>query len=309
MSKDLFTDDDGNPIAYPDAAALLIAGEELGAVEARYEYVEPPVNGNVLVKLDVRDGNKTVVPATDVMDVLDARAKAPRDRRGIHTLLELKSLISYVNRYKTDRTIAWADPSTFRIVVVLDDHPSNGAELDPVTGADVGPALAAAWRNHRAVYECPRSPEWKVWTQNDGRAMAQEAFADFIEQRLEDIKAHGDFPKPTELLTMARNLIVRTKGAFERQIDPTTGNGVLLNKTENDTGSTVIPRAFAISVPVFEGGIPYLVEIKIRMQVTDGRASFMYIMHRRPEIERDAFNEVREDLQSSTEVLLLAGRA
>lgn len=297
-AKDLFDGISTND-GVDNLRAALVVGEEIANVEERSEVMEQLPDGAILLSLEDGDAGKRVVPNLDAMKALDERASTPRDRRGSHTLIELKSLIAYVNRYKTADTLVWADISCFTVTAILNDHPANEATPDHLT---------AGWRNHRAVYACPRSAEWKAWTGIDQRALAQDSFADFIEEHLEDVRAIEGYPKPLELVTMARNLSVRTKGTFERSLDPTTGNHVLLNKSENDTGSTVIPRAFMLTIPVFENGAPYQVEARVRMAMDNGRATFAVHLYRRAEIERDAFNDVRKEIEDEATVPVLAGR-
>ena len=278
-------------------ATAINAGRDLAGVTPRIGFV----NGIPVALVDDENGGMSVRVLSEALDAADARAPGPRDRRGTVQLSELDSLIAYVNRYKSEHTIAWADLSAFRVEAVFNDHPAGPADDDPAI-------VDAGWRNHRALYMCPRSPEWVAWTGNDGALLKQEVFADFIESRLEDLRAAEGYPKPLDVLQMARNLSIRTKGTFERSINPTTGDGVLVAKTETDATSTQIPRAFALGVPVFEGGTVYQIEARVRFSVSEGRAAFSYTLHRRKEIERDAFADIRNKVQAATGVLLLAGK-
>lgn len=283
-----------------DFAALVAIGEQAADVGTRTELINHPEDDGVSVLVSrerTNEGADRVVLAKEIMEALDARLPAPRRRIGTTVLTEVESLIVYVCRYKSEDTLVYAQPDAFRIEAVFDDHPHGPDESD------------AAWRKHRAQYTCPRSAEWKAWTELDGRQRSQEEFGDFIEQRLEDLRSAEGFPKPLEVLAMARHLVVHQKGAFERKIDPSTGNGILINKVENiPADSTVIPRAFKIGIPVFENGQLYGVEVRIRFAIIDGRAQFTYVMHRRREIERDAFNDVRSLVASSTALTVLAGQ-
>ena len=277
--------------------AAIQAGEQLAAIADRVMLLEHPESATTkipVVLMRGSDGEISVEVLERAIGMLDQRLPAPRAREGVQVLTELASLIEYANRYKTPSAIAWADTKACRIGVVFDEHPA---------GPDV-----AAWRRFRATYTCPRSAEWMAWCQFDGQPMKQEQFADFIEARLEDLRAADGMPKPLDVLTVARNLVMRTRGTFERSVDPTTGANVLVNKVENEpAGSTTIPRAFAIGVPVFEGGDLYQVEVRIRVAVTEGRATFSYVMHRRPEIERAAFADIRKAVADGTGLPVLAG--
>ena len=60
-------------------------------------------------------------------------------------------------------------------------------------------------------------------------------------------------------------------------------------------------------VVVFEGGVRYSVECRVRFAITEGVPAFSFTMHRRKEIERDAFNAVRLKVGEQTKRLILAG--
>lgn len=254
-----------------------------------------------LVTRDIGDGRMETRAEVfhDLLKTQDARAAAPRRRQGTHVLAELGSFIEFVNDYKSDVSLGWAELDKFTVTVVLDEHPQGATE-------DV--AIPAAWREHRAVYTCPRSSEWLAWTSHDGKAMKQDAFADFLEARLEDMVNVAGFPKPTEMLMLARNLLIRIKGEFSRSIDPTKGTTQLVNKTDHDTGSTEIPRAFMIAVPIFQGGDRYSVEARIRFAIGDAGPAFSYTLHRRQETEQDAFNVVRSQIAEECKLKVFAGR-
>lgn len=279
-------------------AAIIAACREDLVIAERHDVLSLREHGPsvpIRTVIDPQNGCTRVEVFADALDALEARDTKPRRRVGRVAFHEVDSLIQYVQRFGREDTIVYANPGTFAVEVVLNEHPKGEDNTD------------AAWRDHRATYSCPRSPEWIAWCEHDGKPMTQEKFADFIESRLEDLRAAPGMPAPTDVLTMARNLIMRTKGTFERQINPTTGASVLVNKTETDTGSTEIPRAFAIGVAVFEGGVPYQVEARVRLEIKEGRAAFAYVLHRRKEIERDAFQAVRAQIASETGKLVLAG--
>lgn len=230
--------------------------------------------------------------ADDILAELDKRMPGPKRRTNSVTLTEVGSLVEYMKRYQTADTVVYADTKALGFVVVFDEHPAGGT----------------AWRESRARYTCPRSPEWLAWTQAEGKALKQDEFADFLEARLEDLTAGGGkYPKAVEVLAVARQLHIRTKGTFQREINPTTGDHVMINKTETEQGSTEIPRAFGIAVPVFESGERYEVEARVRFALVNGVPSFSFTLHRRAEIERDAFDAVRTVIEQATGRLMLAG--
>jgi uncharacterized protein YfdQ (DUF2303 family) len=291
MSSDTVTD---NVQTILNAGA---AGANVGTRILQIGFPGNPITIPVALGVD-GDGAERVEVLDEVITALDKREPFDRMRENLATLSEVDSLIAYVKRYGSERTIVYANTAVFEFTAVLDDHPEGPAGST---------ADKAGWRAHRARYTCPRSPEWLAWTGKDGKAMRQTEFADFLESRLEDLVSAENMPKAVEVLAVARSLNIKTKGQFSREMNPTNGDYILINKQETTSDSTQIPRAFAIGVPVFEGGARYQVECRIRFSIAEGVPAFSYTMHRRAEIERDAFNEVRAKIGTDTGRLILAG--
>lgn len=277
----------------------LDAGQRLAGVSPRLTWIAHPDDPEVKIPValcDQGDGASAVVVLDDAMKALDERMAGPLRRSGTIALTEVDSFIAFVLRWGNPKESAiYANTSAMAFVAVLDDHPPGEASGE------------AAWRQHRATYACPRSTEWKAWTERDGRAMRQTEFADFLESRLEDMVAGAGFPSPLDVLQVARQLHIVSKGTYTRSVDPTTGDNILVNKTETETGSTVIPRAFLIAIPVFEGGDRYQLEARMRFTMQDGAPQFSYVLHRRAEVERDAFGKVRQKINDDTKLPLFAG--
>jgi uncharacterized protein YfdQ (DUF2303 family) len=274
-----------------DTAAAIEAGRKAADAKARTTWLEHPKDTAIRVPMALgADGDLEV--QADALAELDKRF-AGRPRAGVTALTEVDSFIAYLQRWGTESTVVYANNASMSFEAVLDDHPPDGS--------------TAAARAHRATYTCPRSNEWNTWAALDGKALTQQQFADFIESRLEDLVGGDGFPAPTSVLQVGRSLNILTKGEFRRDLNPTTGDSILVCKTETDAKSTQIPRAFLIAIPVFEGGERYQVEARVRFALLEARPTFSFTLHRRAEIERDAFGEVRDKVAKQTERLVLAG--
>jgi uncharacterized protein YfdQ (DUF2303 family) len=271
--------------------AALDAGQQLGEIGTRHTEI-----AGVPVLLAPSGASLHVLES--VLKVADARAPVPRRRKGTATFTELASFIAHVNRFKDEDSVVFADTDGVKLTCVLDYH-QKGAQ-------------SPRWGEHRGVYACPLSKPWDLWTKNDNREFTQDDFAEFIENHMDDLASpvgngdDKDLPSPSEVLTMARKLVIHSKGEFSRSLDPVTGNSSLTCKNENTSESTRIPRAFLLQLQVFEAGAYYKVEARMRMKMA-GRPVFSYSLYRPEEIKRDAFNEVRGMVEHKTEIPLLAG--
>ena len=273
--------------------AALDAGKQLADVSK----LIGEVNGIPVALRNDGENDERIEVLDAVLDAADARAEKPRRLKGTSTHAELASFIAHANRFKDARSAVFADVAAVRLTAVYDYHQAFG---DP------------RWGEHRAVYACPLSRPWQLWNQNDGKKMQQEAFAQFIEDNLPDLVAPGvqddkDLPMPADVLTMARNLIVRSEGEFQRSFDPVTGASTLVTKHDNKTESTKIPRAFLLGIPVFEAGMFYKVTARMRMEMSGGRAIFSYVLFQPEVIKRDAFGEVRQKVEEGTQLIVFAG--
>jgi len=287
-----------------NAQTILDAGSRIAGASARVTWLAHPNDEHVKVPvaLNEYEGNAQLQILRDVLETLDARCTGPTRRTGTLTLHEVETYIEALKRWGSKDTIVYANVPAMGFVAVLDDHPAGSG---------------AAWRQYRATYTCPRSPQWKAWTERDGQPMSQSAFGDFVEEHLEDLIATGadgkpiaGAPQPLDVLMLARRLMINTKGVYQREIDVTTGDNILVCKIETDPAtSTKIPRAFWIAIPVFEGGDRYQIEVRPRFALTeDGkRPMFSFGLHRRPEIERDAFGAVRKLIADATGFPMYAG--
>jgi uncharacterized protein YfdQ (DUF2303 family) len=276
-----------------DVEAAVCAGASAVDIESRFRVLDLG-NGSRAVVAIGNEGRPVVLDELD--QALREAALGPTRRTGMVMLHEVDSFIEHVRRFALpDQTTLWADARDFSLQAVFDDDPA-------------GPTLTAAgWRAHRAKYTCPRSPEWLAWTGMEGKELRQEPFAQFLEDRLEDIASKEGFPRAADLLEMARNLTINVKGTFKKTINPHDGTGTLTADVEHGGGSTKIPRAFMLGLRVFEGGAPYEVEARIRFAMREGTPSFGFILHRRAEIERDAFNDVRAQVAKGVGLSVFAG--
>lgn len=247
-------------------------------------------------------------PLEDVLKIADQRDDRPRRLKGTAKLQELASFIAHINRFKDGHSAIFADVTCTTLTAVLDYHLARNVGEE---SASENIALQR-WGEHRATYECPLSEAWNTWTDHNEHPFTQEAFADFIEQHSGDLTAPekaegGDFAQPAKLIEVARQLSIKTRGEFTRQVNPTTGEFTLVNKEEHDTSSTKIPRAFLLGIPVFQAGAFYRVEAQIRFQILAGRPSFSYVLMQPERILKDAFDAVRAQVIEGTKLPLFAG--
>lgn len=286
-----------------------MADSQMGDVKAALEFFEQHFDTEKRIDF-VGEIPVAIMPSGGSLHVLDkilaleeARASKPRRLAGIATHTEVESFIAHTNRFKDEHSVVFADVEKVKLTTVFDYHQK-------------GPSSSGVqrWGGHRSVYACPLSKQWKLWTENEGREFRQLEFAEFIDANRSDVAGRPegapiseDVAAPADLISMARGLVINTKGVFERRINETTGESTLVAKTEHAEGSTKIPRAFLLKLPVFEAGAKYGVEARIRFSLNGGVPIFAYLLVESDLVLRDAFGEVRKRVTDETGLPIFAG--
>lgn len=230
---------------------------------------------------------------------LDEYLEHPERTKGTARLQTLDALIVHCDRFGTaerSALFASADRNTMR------------ASLACVYDYDT--ASQPGWREHRAVYPFAFSQQWEAWAGVDGKTMELEQFAEFLEDRIEDVidpvdafdsvkdyaKRLGyDLAGPSKLITLSRGLSINVESRVASHSKLSSGEGQILFSEEHSgartsDGKTVkVPGGFAITLPVFEGGDAYQIPVRLRYTLRQGGIKWTCHLSRIPEAFRDAF--------------------
>jgi len=201
----------------------------------------------------------------------------------------LESFIRYVDEFKTAETAIFC--------MVGDVGGSLTAYLD-YHGVE-----APSWSSHTAHYECPLSPEWRVWTSHNTLRMPQCTFADFIESNLIDITE----PAGAVMLEIAQTLSAIQSCDFMSGVRSDNGNQRLryiqnTAATGGKNGELEVPAIFKITVPCFVGGINYKVEARLKYRITGKEVAFWYELVRPHRVIEDAVKTVIQEVKSKTTI-------
>lgn len=215
----------------------------------------------------------------------------PEASAGVVAVHSLSSLVEYLARFEDGRAAVFADRVGRVIVGVIDWH---------AEGAD---DAAPAWARHRAIYSLEHTPEWLAWNGISGRAIAQQAFAEFIEENLPDIIE----PDAATVLEVVRNLSGNRKVKFGSSRNLANGDVALQWIEETDAGAgpnqeTKVPSELKLRLPVYRGAeraTTYEVKAFLRYRIKDGALTFEVKLHRPEKAVDGAFDEVAAELMTS----------
>lgn len=257
----------------------------------------------------------------------DAYLPAPERRKGTATVTTVASFIDLVNRFKDQESVVFADngdnPS---LLAVLDYNP---AEPSPEEAAGGGAkAGAARFGEHRVAYRFPLSKEWVAWMEASKRAMSMADFAQFLEDRILDVRnpdeAKGNetiqafvsqlgvaLATPQKLMELSRGLTVNVNLKATQGINLTSGEGRLSfeSKHTDEAGKEMsVPGAFVIAIPVFKLGPLWSIPVRLRHAVSqDGKVSWSIALQRTDWLLEAVIKEACEQVEAATLLPLFYG--
>lgn len=237
----------------------------------------------VISKLEIQEvnGQPVIVMPNDcrLADLEDYLPK-PRRIRQKQVFRSIDSFIKYVGKFSDDASVVFADSEQTRLTAYLDYHKSSASP---------------AWCNHVAIYECPFSKEWKQWSAHDGNSFEQSNFAEFLEERSQDVVK----PAGAELLEIALQFKVIRKAEFGSAIRLKTGEFQFQFSEENQKGTVELPEIIHIGIAPFHNGEKYEVKARLRYRLKDGKLTLSYNLIEPHRFVEHAFNELRTKADES----------
>lgn len=246
---------------------------------------------------------------------LDEYLDAPERRRGTARLTTLLSFVEHVNRFKDDHSAVFADIAN-----------QSAPRLIGVLNYNEKAAGSPRFGDHRAEYAFPISDEWKAWT-NKKDAMGLADFAEFLEEHVGDIVDPTTLPKesatlaeakqlgitlatPQALMETSRGLTIHVKAGITNATRLSSGETQVDFKEEHqgaDGKALVVPGGFAIAIPVFRLGTPYLLLVRLRYRVDGNKVLWFFAISKVAKSFETAITKVCEQATAGTELPLFYG--
>lgn len=229
---------------------------------------------------------------------LERHQDAPYRMRGTTTTYDSESFVVAATNQAPKSTyfpIVYADEPQLAVTAVLNQQ--------QVTDDST---VVEGWGDLRVVLQLRRSPEWQAWL--DGQGLHdQEAFAEFIESRLDDI--HD--PAPADLLDLAQTFSAHTSAQFGSAVRLDAGQ-VQLNYTERiearaGSGSIDIPQEFTLAIRPFVGAEKCIAKARLRYRVAGGQLKIGYQLVRPDLVERTVFDDECTKIAEALDTSIIRG--
>ncbi|MGO2111715.1 MAG: DUF2303 family protein [Pseudoclavibacter sp.] len=183
--------------------------------------------------------------------------------QAMRKLESLESLVGFLQRHGDDGTEVYASRKNTRIEVIIDGASNSGADPDYRFGRHA----------HRGVLDLQATDSWNAWTRASGNLYDQTEFAEFIEDRADDIVT----PTSSEVLEIVQSIQATTDVEFSssQRLDSgetRIGYAETVKAKAGARGELVIPRELTLALQPFEG-VDELHGKRVRAAVT---ARFRY---------------------------------
>ncbi len=285
-----------NPTEGPrhDTDAIIEAarlGVDLTTLDLGGIYAAPQADGSIKV-LDLA--------TPEHLARLDLVAKrndeAPARKTGTAQLTEAHSFGLYVNDHQqTGTTTLWGDRKAGRIQAVFNGHQ---ASADGTAG----------WGDHRATLSLQLTPEWQAWNRASGQMLDQEAFAEFLEEHVGDVRE----PDGAELLEVATSIQASIGATMKSAIRLDSGQVQVayeetIEARAGKAGALTIPTRVVLALTPYEGGEPYKVEARFRYRLANGALKLGVVLDRPDDVLKAAFADVATAVENDTSCTVLFG--
>lgn len=220
-------------------------------------------------------------PTAEVLD-LERFLDKPVAKRGTVTFHDPASFAAYWKTHANADSRIYVDNNVESpAIVAIFDH----------FGKD-----SAAWGRHRANYGFRRTPEWTAWLAHNDKKMAQQDFAEFLEDNIKDIVS----PAGADMVQIAQRLIATRSGKFTSGIN--LNNGSVQFEVQHDIAAKVgftsveVPEFIVLGLCPYVGSARYEIKARFRYRIGDGGCAMFYKLTRVSDIVQDAIDGIVKDI-------------
>ena len=241
------------------------------------------------------------VETFDLEALEDQLAERPRRKKGTVHVQDATSFIGYLAKHGLPESEVYADLSRMKLVGVINAHQEAVYdEADP---------HQAGHGDHRVSLELIPTDAWKAWTGKDKTPMRQQEFAEFIEDRANDVVD----PDAATMLEIAQSLIATTGVDFKSAHRLADGQGKFQYEETTQaraghSGDIEIPGSFAISIAPFEGCPPVDLVARFRYRTGSAGLTLFYALRNPGDVARESFEAYVDTVEESIVQPLFKGR-
>lgn len=229
-------------------------------------------------------------------------AKPPAEKKGTVTTLDVASFAAYFNRFKSESSMIFGEPSALTFRGIIDYH-----------GAADGPADRC---QHRVAMTLQVTERWKTWRDNNRKSKPQAEFAQFIDDNLSDIfrpENSTTMPSAADMLEVSRDLTAKVGVQFNQAIRLENGETQFSYVETIDgrvgKGNIQVPTEFLIKLPLYLNQPEVEIRGRLRYRIGSGGLTMWYELFRIDELLHEEFEKALAQVSDSTSTAVLLGTA
>ncbi|NUO57275.1 MAG: DUF2303 family protein [Hamadaea sp.] len=275
-------------------AAAVVAGIELAGPQPLAD-----IDGERFFTQIVPAGAK--LETFDLEELEEKLAPTPRRKKGTVHVQDADSFIAYLEKHGLPQSEVYADLARMSLVGVINAHQEAVYDEARESGAGHG--------DHRVQLELVQTDAWKAWVGKDKTAMRQQEFAEFLEDRANDVTD----PDAATMLEIAQSLFATTGVDFKSAHRLSDGQVAFryeetTNARAGHTGELEIPSRFAIAIAPFEGCPPVELIARFRYRTGPQGLTLFYALLNPADVAREAFEAYVDTVDESVKQPVFKGR-
>lgn len=248
----------------------------------------------------VSDGDPFVVVPSGMKVESLAHLCPPKRIKQTPRFNEVGSFIDYVNRFKTEETLVFAN--------VTENSAEFSAVLDYHAAA---PALKPAFCHHTAGFKTMETPEWRAWLKANREPMDQVKFATWLEDNLSLLVE----PSGADLLELVRSLHGHKNARFNTALRLDNGaysvgyeEEIAVKGTSTQrSGEMELPATITAGIAPFQGAEKYKVTARLKSRVSDRQLFLWFETIALHVIVRDSVLLLTKQIAEKTKIIPLIG--
>lgn len=208
------------------------------------------------------------------------------------------SLVDYINRFKNQNTMIFADITKDTITAIIDYHHHT---------IDTESAVKPELKSHRAILSLPRSIEWGVWNDHNEDEMSQLEFVNFLEDNAVDVRAFAEGqPDGAAFLELCRDLQGTRNVKFGGSVRSGSMDNIEFTKESGvqTRGTISLPQSIGLQIPVYFGDDLVQLTALIRRHISsDGALTLWYKLLRPENVRQTRFQQIVDRIHGDVDGL------
>lgn len=239
-----------------------------------------------------------VVPQEYKLTDLEQFSDAPHRTRRVTDMSDARSFFEYIERFKSDASVVFVSPSIENI---------GSRQVIAKAILDFDQLDGPAWGSHQVNLLAKPSIAYAKLQSLHGKVIAQPDFA----RAIKELARFATNPQQADMLEIAQNLVLSSKGDFVNISDEISGSVNLSYKVRvtaavnspTEQRALLVPDFFDFNMPLLDGGSPQPTRCEFMYRIpesAEAKLSLGLNIVDKAYIEKEALDAVVANIREET---------